>query len=738
VGLPVSAGAENVHTLFVPDADAMRDHLDHLFGGYLDGMHDGLIELAWTDTKPGQDGRYSLRHAMMFGTDQIEELIAEAVRLNSQPMCNVYVGAALRRPGTFPGGRGNDGDVLALTCVYADFDDEGAATSAKDKYGGAKPTKIVVTGREPYTRAQMWWRLDEPITDSKQSEALLKGMATALGGDPTVTNPSRVMRLAGTIAWPVKPDRKRPEKTFIAVLREPGQPVYTVGHLLRLFPLFHGDAFEAAGIQFPQDDGVTRGANVFGLGDKVEDGRERYMVKTINACLIQLIGEVGHTPGAQELFDLAWPQYARETDFTRPGRGQAEFGRKVIYTLKRFAGGRIRGCETIEKVQAIYRVKQQAYRASGGSGKYHDYTGSDEFARGPRIDPETGEPLPLIQSSAQFVKDFQSPDYLIDGIIQKGRVYSLTARTHHGKTAVAMYLVARVARHLEISGRETAQGSVLFLAGENSDDIKARWLVLADHEKFDVNTIPVHFIDGVIDIRAELSRIAQEAVSIPNLVLVIVDTAAAYFMGDEDNSNTQKGGYARLLRELTKLPGKPAAIINCHPVKNAPQDNLLPVGGGAFVNEMDGNLTLWAEGGEKQTTLHWQGKFRGPEFEALTFELKIATSDRVKDSKGRHLPSIMAVPLPETVAAWQETVAEEDDKTVLRLIHTDKQASYSSMAERAGWKWPDGSPAKSKVQKIVRRLLEARLIVKFHRTKYRLTRKGCRVIKEKWDDEDSE
>ena len=84
-----------------PNADAMRQHLEHLFGGYLDGCHDGLIELAWTDTQPDKNGRYLLRHALMFGTDQIEELVDKAVQLNSQPMCNVYVGAALRKPGTF-------------------------------------------------------------------------------------------------------------------------------------------------------------------------------------------------------------------------------------------------------------------------------------------------------------------------------------------------------------------------------------------------------------------------------------------------------------------------------------------------------------------------------------------------------------------------------------------------------------------------------------------------------------
>ncbi len=101
----------------------------------------------------------------MFGTDQIEALSAKAIELNTQPMCNVYVGAALRKPGTFPGARARHEDVLALTASYFDLDEPSAAAKAKDKYGRAKPTLVVVTGRDPHLRAQLWWRLIEPITD---------------------------------------------------------------------------------------------------------------------------------------------------------------------------------------------------------------------------------------------------------------------------------------------------------------------------------------------------------------------------------------------------------------------------------------------------------------------------------------------------------------------------------------------------------------------------------------------
>jgi hypothetical protein len=347
------------------------------------------------------------------------------------------------------------------------------------------------------------------------------------------------------------------------------------------------------------------------------------------------------------------------------------------------------------------------------------------------------DPNQLILTAGQFVAGFTSPEYLIDGIVQQSYLYSLTARTNHGKTAVAMYAGSTVARGLAFHGRETRQGSVLFLAGENSQDIRARFLVLAEHDKFDADRVPLYFIDGVINIAASLARIRDEAAKIPNLVLVIVDTAAAYYSGQDSNDNTQQGEFARLLRELIKLPGRPAVIVNCHPVKNASHDNLLPLGGSAFVNEVDGNLTLWSET-DKQTSLHWQGKFRGPEFEAMAFDLRTVSCDRVRDSKGRRMPSVVAVPITEDGAERKEKVAEEEEKTVLRLIHVDKQASFTSMARAAGFVLPDGTPSKAKVQRVVERLKADKLVFKHRGSKYRLTKKGCREIKVKWDDDEDE
>lgn len=410
-----------VQPIFTPDVAAMRQHVEHLFGGYLDGCHDGLIELSWTDTRPDQAGRYRLANAKLFGTDKLDELVEEAAHLNATPMCNVYIGAALRHPDTAPFGRAQDRDAWALTCAYVDLDDAEAATNAKNIYGLDKPTLVVVTGRAPHTRAQLWWRLEEPLKDAAHWPALLRGFAVKLHGDPTVTNPSRVMRLAGTIAWPVKPGRTV-ELTSIAPLREPGRCEYSAEHLALAFPPVAGSASVA------QPGHINHTTNSLGLADKINDGREAYMRDTISACLIELIGTTGATPTAQELYDAAWPQYERKVDLTRGGRGADEFAQKCAYTVARFERGDIRGIETLDKAIEVYNRKKEKQASQVIAEALQAPTPVDDPRDGPFLASElTGAP-----AERQWIAQDWIPMGVITGLSGDGGM---------GKTLLAQQLL---------------------------------------------------------------------------------------------------------------------------------------------------------------------------------------------------------------------------------------------------------------------------------------------------------
>jgi hypothetical protein len=245
---------------------------------------------------------------------------------------------------------------------------------------------------------------------------------------------------------------------------------------------------------------------------------------------------------------------------------------------------------------------------------------------------------------------------------------------------------------------------------------------------FDAKAIDVHFIPGIFNIEEIEERVRAEAEALGGLALVIIDTSAAYFLGDGENDNVQMGEHARRLRALTTLPGGPTVLTNCHPVKNATADNLVPRGGGAFLAEVDGNLTCAKTG--STTTLHWQGKFRGPEFEPMSFELASVTAETLRDSKGRPVPTVIAKMLSDTEQQAKVADIRNDEDAVLRLLLESEGGDFSlaRIAEALRWYTAKGQPYRSRARRAVDRLRKDGLVAP-ERGAYALTRKGTTAAK---------
>jgi hypothetical protein len=330
---------------------------------------------------------------------------------------------------------------------------------------------------------------------------------------------------------------------------------------------------------------------------------------------------------------------------------------------------------------------------------------------------------PPFISARDFADGYEAPAYLLDGVIQWRRLYSNTALTGAGKTAVSLTLAIHVAMGKNIGRREVEQGRVAFFAGENPDDIRARLLVTAEAFDADLNELQVYFFDRVFDITRLYEHVAICIERIGGVDLIVIDTAAAFFQGEDENSNTELGGFARDLRRLCDLRGEPCVIVNAHPIKNAYKANLLPRGGGAFLNEVDGNLRLWSDD-EGVTELHWCGKFRGPDFEPLSFKVETRTSELVKDSKGRLIPSVVAVPVGDDEQEQLSKSARSDEDAVLEtMLNYQNNGSIASWCQHLGWVSESGEPQKSKMHRIIKRLSEDKL-TKQTRRKWSLTRLG--------------
>jgi len=320
-----------------------------------------------------------------------------------------------------------------------------------------------------------------------------------------------------------------------------------------------------------------------------------------------------------------------------------------------------------------------------------------------------------MQSSVEFVTNFVPPDYLIDGLLQRRFIYSMTGPTGEGKTSVVLLLALLVARGLPLDGREIDKGKVLFLAGENPDDVRMRWIKLLDDMKVEPREVNVFFVPGsfALSNKGLRDRIMKASKANGPFALIIVDTSAAFFEGDDENVNTQMMAHAKRLRGLIDLiAGNPTVIVTSHPVKHFSRENMIPRGGGAFLNEMDGNLTCMKVEGTMVTELHCQGKFRGIDFGAIPFRLEVGKTDKLKDSKGRHIWTVIARSITEKERDASENTGQKNKTQLLAAMAKMPGASLADLAKEVGWTTKDGKPYRSLVQRLLNSLREDKLVKK--------------------------
>jgi AAA domain len=228
-----------------------------------------------------------------------------------------------------------------------------------------------------------------------------------------------------------------------------------------------------------------------------------------------------------------------------------------------------------------------------------------------------------------------------------------------------------------------------------------RWIKLCEDMNVDPKDVPVYFLEGTAKLSNDGIRkmIDEEAKKHGGFKLIIVDTFAAYFEGDDENANVKVGEFTRVLRKYTTVPGKATVIVTAHPTKNYNAENLLPRGGGATLAEVDGNLVTILQRDTMTVTLYWHGKIRGPDFKPPEFKLVSATSDRLKTAKGRQLWTVTAHPISTEEKEQMDASSTERQIQILEALIKAPDASLSRIAEEINAYDSKGEPYKTLVRR---------------------------------------
>lgn len=335
---------------------------------------------------------------------------------------------------------------------------------------------------------------------------------------------------------------------------------------------------------------------------------------------------------------------------------------------------------------------------------------------------------PVCVGVDSFLAETEPPDWVVGGVIQSNNLYTLTAPTNHGKTAVSLVMAICVAAGKAFAERPVKQGNVLILCGENQDGFRLR--MLATMESLNVTLEDVRGRIWVLPkstgLAFVLEQIKADAAGMGDLALVLVDTSVSFFAGDNENDNQQAYAHARDLRELTMLPGKPAVLVNSHPSASAGKDmsreSCVPRGGSAFLNEIDTNLTVWAEG--ENAEFHWMRKKRGPDFSPILFEYRAIYIEQ----HGQKIPTVVAVPISEERERQMRTSRKQDEDRMLYAMLRSPNGTFSEWAYDCGFTVQHGAsagqPLKVKVARVLERLKDSKLVERTKRDGWVLTGKG--------------
>lgn len=461
-----------------PDLQAIRFHLDFLFA-HLTDYGDGIIEICYQPKRQSDDNAYYFKNSFRFPQTDIKECAQKVYDLNCIPGQNVTVRACLLDPDlkidVFPADPATSGtDMYVAPCAWVDIDkNAGGAGRIKELYKNLPPSLTVITGEKENDkedlRLHLWFKFHEPQTEESTIREANAGLVDHFGGDNKCVNPTRLMRVGGTVAWPKKPGRVA-EMVQVKTIKT-SFPV-SPEQIFNVYPVTPQRTVNTGAMP-----GSTTRATGSGLDSRIIDGRDDYMSRLVTACILSFAGKNGAWPTDQEVFDEAWPTYERNVkerdgvSLEQARRGKSAMVKKIRAKLRLFEHGRFPGIPTLESAVARGQEKIREHEEKQDQNERSTAANDDTAA-------EQSDTLTLGDwiASKRFTGKAPEIEWLIEGIMQKGIPCLLAAMGGLGKSFTVLDLCLEIAGPPSISPRRILGGQVpergrcVFLTAEDSAD----------------------------------------------------------------------------------------------------------------------------------------------------------------------------------------------------------------------------------------------------------------------------
>lgn len=520
-----------------PDLAAIRADLEYMTARWGELPEPALFEVrAFKEGSQPQTFKYSLSWI-----DDAVQCIADM----NQRGYNLY---AVRNPirETYAGSA-KDTDIIAAFFLWADCDDPAAAGNVL-RFDGPKWSAAVTTGTTPSTRAHVYWSLEEPCYDLAKWRDMQSAIAAHFGSDASVINPSRIMRIGGTVSWPFAKKREKGYISELTTLRteyaDP-RPAVTLEQMGRVFA-----ASAKAAPPLQQTTGTPGALFQIDTGNSSPSlDRERLAIQAMqgqewhNAVIRLVASYVAKGLSDTEIHALTQP-------LTLPGYTGEETYREVQTAID---GARKKGW-TPEPQYANPAALQTSQAALE--------TGFDAQKR------------PLDLEWFDDVEPVLGGAYLVKGLLDVAVMAVVYGPSNSGKTFWTIDLAYHIAIGAPWRGRRVIQASVLYLAAEGGRGVINR--VAALKQAHGVLDVPLAVKRAGLDLlhdQADLQHIvdlsAEVKAKLPDAPhLIVIDTLSRVMAGGDENSAADMTALIRNIDAIRAATGATTLLVH-HTGKDA-------------------------------------------------------------------------------------------------------------------------------------------------------------------------
>lgn len=476
----------NVHELPIqPDESVMADVLHAVFANSLHGR----VEIAWLTGAGGVGAR-------QFDLTELDEAAAYAAHANARAGCNVYFSAGLRSYAIEENARGEKDQVIAVAALKLDCDDPGCLTRTINLACdvGFPPNIALYTGREPHLRGSVWWLLTEPDSDKARAERLEQRLIALSGADKVTWNADRIMRLAGSVAWPTKKGRVlEMSGRYETVTRKAPYTLDEIEHTL--------DRLASAAPK---------------LEARIVELDLNQAKRTIDVAALL---EAAREP--EKFHENALPAIMSLIDKRVPPEPLVEL---------------LTGAIAMSGVNVQQRIREMTNMVRGAVKR----VAREDAAKASPYEPADRDPFPLLALAEIGLQG--PPEWRIDKLLPKvgfGVIYGASGTF---KSFVTLDMALTVATGLAWRGQRVEAAPAAYVAGEGTYGIQNRVVVWREHRykgdaPFYLAPVASNFLDPAN------VRLVAERLKALEIKFVVVDTLARSFGGGDENSSQDMGRF---------------------------------------------------------------------------------------------------------------------------------------------------------------------------------------------------